>query len=165
MFWHSWFEWGAVLFFFVEVWRNKFVDLFQQVTEKEKLWPWWKLQVTFFKTVLSSCQTFLFYLFNITPSPPRLQYVERFNYCSCSKNYSSWLIQSLQACGTYLPFPENLCWEYFEGATPYRSCRSWRWHFIKYVTNLEGAKSLARLLFIDLSSAFNCIEPHILAQM
>ncbi|XDV19566.1 hypothetical protein PO909_025015 [Leuciscus waleckii] len=28
---------------------------------------------------------------------------------------------------------------------------------------LEGAKSLVRLLFIDFSSAFNCIQPHVLA--
>lgn len=30
-------------------------------------------------------------------------------------------------------------------------------------SHLEGAKSLVRLLFIDFSSAFNCIQPHILA--
>ena len=32
------------------------------------------------------------------------------------------------------------------------------------LTHVEEAKSLARLLFIDFSSAFNCIQPHILAQ-
>ena len=31
------------------------------------------------------------------------------------------------------------------------------------LTHLEGAKTFARLLFIDFSSAFNCIQPHILA--
>lgn len=29
--------------------------------------------------------------------------------------------------------------------------------------HLEGAKSLVRLLFVDFSSAFNCIQPHVLA--
>ena len=29
--------------------------------------------------------------------------------------------------------------------------------------HLNGAKNFARLLFIDLASAFNCIQPHILA--
>lgn len=32
------------------------------------------------------------------------------------------------------------------------------------LTHLEGAKTFARLLFIDFSSAFNCIQPHILAE-
>lgn len=31
------------------------------------------------------------------------------------------------------------------------------------LNHLEGAKKFARLLFIDFSSAFNCIQPHILA--
>lgn len=32
------------------------------------------------------------------------------------------------------------------------------------VSHLEGAKSFVRLLFIDFTSAFNCIQPHILAE-
>lgn len=33
------------------------------------------------------------------------------------------------------------------------------------LSHLEGAKSLVQLLFIDFSSAFNCILPHILARL
>lgn len=30
--------------------------------------------------------------------------------------------------------------------------------------HLEGTKTFAKLLFIEISSAFNCVQPHILAK-
>ena len=32
------------------------------------------------------------------------------------------------------------------------------------MSHLEGVKHFVRLLFIDFTSAFNCIQPHILAE-